>query len=620
MTDVLLVTAPFLSVLRPALGVSNLSAVLQKQSIDCQISYLNMAFADWIGVDLNEFVCEDIPTSLLVGEAVFSDKMHSSGPEALGAYLRSLSRWISGEKHRELMRAFEQVEPFLKQMADELLQKQPRIIGFSSTFQQNCASLQLARLIKAKNPGIITVFGGANCEGPMGAAILKHHPQVDQVFSGEAENSFPEFVQKAIKESATKPMPRETRPSLPVDMTSLPVPDYSDYFAALNNSSYQHRIRPTILFETSRGCWWGAKHHCRFCGLNGDHMNYRSKTDDQVLDELQYLSRHWSVNDFQAADNIMDLQHVNTVFRQLPELLPDARFFFEIKANMKYQQLQTIADAGVKHVQPGIESLDDAVLQELEKGVTAAQNVCLLRDCAELGIKVIWNILCGIPHDTAEQYQQMAALVPLLEHLDPPSGCSVVRLDRFSPYHEKPAQTGYQNIQPCEAYRHVYDLSDEALEQLAYFFTAEPTDVPDFDYVKPLREAISQWQQAVRESAHLPELKLLSTGGFHLIKDTRQVAGEALSVISPEEAQLLIELRRPGKIKAVMARMADQSVDWLEVHQRLLDKKLLAILGERSVTLAVMPDLQTQPEPESPVYPGGQLLKAPIIPLQQSNS
>ena len=62
------------------------------------------------------------------------------------------------------------------------------------------------------------------------------------------------------------------------EMDTLPFPDYSDYFHDLERSSSAINIFPTLLFETSRGCWWGAKSHCTFCGLNGGSMTFRSKT------------------------------------------------------------------------------------------------------------------------------------------------------------------------------------------------------------------------------------------------------------------------------------------------------------------------------------------------------
>ena len=56
------------------------------------------------------------------------------------------------------------------------------IVGFTVAFQQTCASLSLARRIKARHPSARIVFGGANREGVMGATILKRFKFVDLCF------------------------------------------------------------------------------------------------------------------------------------------------------------------------------------------------------------------------------------------------------------------------------------------------------------------------------------------------------------------------------------------------------------------------------------------------------
>ncbi|MBL4659275.1 MAG: RiPP maturation radical SAM C-methyltransferase [Alcanivoracaceae bacterium] len=622
MSDVALVTAPFLSILRPALGVSNLTAVLKERHISCEVNYLNISFASLIGADLNEFICEEIPTSFLVGEAIFSDKIKRQGVDALHQYLQRCKHIIPEKQRALIIKAFQMTDTFIDEMAQKLIAGQPRLIGFSSTFQQNCASLAIAKAVKNIAPDIITCFGGANCEGPMGKALLTHFPAVDYVFSGEAENSFPTFLEQLLNNkpistdnltvfSRTKPN-KFTEPK-PVIMDDIPIPEYGDYFSSLKKSGLADRVTSTILFETSRGCWWGAKHHCRFCGLNGHNMNFRSKSPDKILNELEVLSKRWQINHFQAADNIMDLKHVNTVFEKIPERLPNLNFFYEIKANMKRFQLQSIANAGVSHVQPGIESLDDDILKEIEKGVTAAQNISLLRDCAELGIRVIWNILCGLPNDTAEQYQIMAKLIPALEHLDPPSGCSMVRLDRFSPYFQKAKELGYVELKPCAGYAFVYDLQPQELAEMAYFFDAKAVGVPTGDYVKPLRNSIKKWRKNAFESTVAPELKLLSIGTVNLIKDSRKIATSPLRKLSQTEAKLLVKFRKPTRFSHFKKQHVNEGKDWSKAYQRLLKWQYIIEVGGRSVSLVTSPDLHEDPQQEMPIYPGGRLLPINII-------
>ncbi len=67
---------------------------------------------------------------------------------------------------------------------------QPDLVGFSSTFQQNVPSLALAQQLKRQQPSLPVLFGGGNCERPMGPALHRNFTFVDYVVSGEAEVAF----------------------------------------------------------------------------------------------------------------------------------------------------------------------------------------------------------------------------------------------------------------------------------------------------------------------------------------------------------------------------------------------------------------------------------------------
>ena len=40
-----------------------------------------------------------------------------------------------------------------------------------------------------------------------------------------------------------------------------------------------------LYLEGSRGCWWGQKHPCSFCGLNGRKNVYRYKSAGRLYEE-----------------------------------------------------------------------------------------------------------------------------------------------------------------------------------------------------------------------------------------------------------------------------------------------------------------------------------------------
>ena len=54
------------------------------------------------------------------------------------------------------------------------------VVGFTSTFQQNVASLALARAIKEEHPRVTTLFGGANFDSVMGLEYLRVFPGTEQ--------------------------------------------------------------------------------------------------------------------------------------------------------------------------------------------------------------------------------------------------------------------------------------------------------------------------------------------------------------------------------------------------------------------------------------------------------
>ena len=619
MVDVCIAAAPFLSVARPALGASALIGELAKAGIEARLDYINMRFADRVGLDICEHVAEKTATHFLIGEWVFSDAIHGglhAGDRS--DYEARMRAYVGEETFVALQQMRSHVPAFIDDMARHLCQSDARIIGFTTSFQQNCASLAIAQAVKALDPARIIVFGGANCDGPMGAALAEAYPFIDHVFQGEADVSFPRFVQQVLNDEA--PRSRLVTGTPVMEMDALAVPDFSDYFQTLNHVSFGDRVAPGLLFESSRGCWWGAKHHCTFCGLNGTGMTYRSKSHDRVLDEINQHHTAYGVDLFEAADNIMNMRHVAGIFDRLAEENTDLKFFYEIKSNMRPELMERIAKGGVTWVQPGIESLHDTILEKMNKGVKGLHNVRLLRSCQEIGIKPVWNLLAGFPGETADQYDWMASIMPALEHLDPPTGCSVIRLDRFSPYHNEATEMGYRNVRPAAAYRAVYGLSDAALNEIAYFFEGDAENIPDGGYLDPVSDAISQWraehgQDGAMTRSGLPELTLIDAGPVVMLKDTRRISSRPVRILTANQTRVLSDLREPGMPATIMDRaepLPDPSEPWMDAYRTLLE---WAVVIEDSfghaVSLVCETNRRVHPDADLVTFPGGSI-SAPV--------
>src|SRR5262249_25957482 len=153
-------------------------------------------------------------------------------------------------------------------------------------------------------------------------------PFIDYVCSGESEQSFPALVRQIRKRGGSqipgviyRDADGKSEMTGPADMISemdaLPYPDFSDYFHDMTTSPAATCVVPTLLFETSRGCWWGAKQHCTFCGLNGGTMAFRSKSAHRSLDELEYLVDRWQTDHVEAVDNILDMKYFSDMLPAL---------------------------------------------------------------------------------------------------------------------------------------------------------------------------------------------------------------------------------------------------------------------------------------------------------------
>jgi ribosomal peptide maturation radical SAM protein 1 len=491
--DVYLVSMPFSSLSEPSMALGLLTASLRDAGIPVRALYPCIWFAEDVGLDVYAAIYGS-KQEFLIGEWVFSRAAFPaldtdddeylervlSAPVSRGLLQRS---HFAGDPRAALLAAREVAASFVARVAARVLEGEPGLVGCTSTFAQHCASLALLRAIKELAPEVVTVMGGANCEAAMGVTTVKNFPWVDFVVSGEADLLFPHLCRRVLENGREASLSDlhgvlharhssvlfgSTPPRASIDrMDSVPIPDFDDFFSTLTQSRLRDFIAPALALETSRGCWWGQKHHCTFCGLNGSNMTFRSKSAERVAGELDYLSQRHQLRKFNIVDNILDLRYIEDLLPRLPGAEPYT-LFYETKSNLRRDQMKKLAQAGIRKLQPGVESMHDEILRLIDKGTTALQNVQLLVWARELGVFIAWNLLWDVPGEQDAWYAEMAEWLPLISHLQPP-GVDRIQFHRFSPYHERPDAWGL-HLSPCTAYRYVYPLAPDQLAHLAYYF------------------------------------------------------------------------------------------------------------------------------------------------------
>ncbi len=510
---VLLVSMPFGALERPALSLGLLQAHCRRLDVACETRYLTFDFAERVGI----------------GNYLW--------PYADAAYVDEILRrtWhVNDGDLARLWRMRPAVEPYLEHCLAAVPWDDHTFVGFTSVFQQNIASLALAARVKRAHPGITIAFGGANWEDAMGVALQEQFAFVDLVFSGEADESFPAVLAarrrgdgvhgiRGVSAAATRRVAQLAPAARVQDLDRVPVPDFDPFLTQMRASPAAAGVAPTILMETARGCWWGERQHCTFCGLNGATMAFRSKSPARVLSEIRFLRDRYGVRTFGIVDDILDMRYFRTVLPQLAEAKLDIEFFWEVKANLGYGQVRQLRDAGILFIQPGIESLSDHVLKVMRKGTTGFRNIELMKWCREYGVAPYWNLLYGFPGETAEDYQESLGLIRAIWHLDPPTGCGPIRMDRFSPYHSDPAGFGMVNVRPMAAFSYLYPFDRRKLSDIAYYFDFDYADGrADDAYASEVIELTRAWMadkaRGTLEMRHEPD------GSLHVLDTRRELA------------------------------------------------------------------------------------------------
>jgi magnesium-protoporphyrin IX monomethyl ester (oxidative) cyclase len=608
-----------------ALGL--LKAALREADISVSVLYPCVWFAEEVGLDVYVFI-SDSKQEFLAGEwafagAAFPD-FHPDHEAYLDAVLsaavsRGLLRRSSftSDPRDALWKARKAAPAFIEKVALRVLEKRPGIVGCTSTFMQHCASLAVLGKIRELAPEVVTVIGGANCEGAMGVAARKCFPWLDFVVSGEADYLFPDLCRKiftsgknipaqelplgVISSKYPGPIFNAEAPRASVQqMDKTPVPDFDDYFAALRLSPLRDFISPGLAMETSRGCWWGKVHHCTFCGLNGGNMAFRSKSSDRVVSELEELSERYGIRKFNIVDNILDLSYIQTVLPRLAAGEPYT-LFFETKANLKRDQLERLAEAGIRRLQPGIESMHDEILKLIDKGTTALQNVRLLKWAREIGVFITWNFLWDIPGEKDEWYREMAEWLPMVSHLQPP-GVDRIQFHRFSPYHQRPESFGL-SLLPFLLYNYVYPVASAQMRDLAYYFHDQERQSAKEElerrvHLKKVMKVLAVWnmlwgQGGLKRIGEKPVLVMKEEKDRIYIKDTRPCAISPSHILEGLACQIYKVCDDIHTCSGILNALAKNQPSYLSAEKvqnaldELQERKILLRLNDRYMRLAL---------------------------------
>lgn len=542
-----LVQMPLASITRPSLPLSVMKTQLRAANIRAKVFNFNVEFSRRVRPSRYEILTRFKSVEPPVGEWLFTRAAFGADPERDARFFALIGPEITSLPYVDDPFAWlhhvrdDLVPAFLEDCLARLDQwGRPRVVAFSSTFSQTIPALALGRMLKERRPEVRVVYGGACFHGDAGRELIDHLPFIDGVALGEADDIIVPLFSALSEDREPEELPglvwryrsgrlAEGPPGGPIDralLDELPDPDFDDYFREIvrvglgKNTGFLNRI--FLPFEAARGCWWGAKQHCTFCGLNPQGMEHRARSPERVRRQLAALCKRYPTHRFQAADTIMAESYFNDLLPSLRANPParDLRLYWCVKSNLKRGQVERLAEANVRFIQPGIESLSTPLLKKLRKGASGLQNVHLLKLCREYAIVPYWNLLVGAPGETVADYTTMADWIAKIVHLYPPfGGAQAMECHRNSPYFNEPGRWA-EDHRPLPWYDALYP-ADIDTSRIAYYFSVRWKDTLPREVHQPVVDAVLEWLRIWDQDEVLPSLTSRATPDGLVIEDRR---------------------------------------------------------------------------------------------------
>jgi hypothetical protein len=191
---------PFASLYRPSIQLGLLKSIVDSHEFPTATFHLNLDFAQQIRPALYEHLCQHrgrLYGDWLLSLAAFDEAAPDQATALLDAFPTEVDALLNELKTtRERLGEIRHVEIplYLDRLMEAIPWQQFRVIGFTSTFQQNAASFALARRIKRRYFDICLLFGGANFEGEMGEERIRSVDCIDYAIVGEGDQTFPELL------------------------------------------------------------------------------------------------------------------------------------------------------------------------------------------------------------------------------------------------------------------------------------------------------------------------------------------------------------------------------------------------------------------------------------------
>jgi hypothetical protein len=310
--------------------------------------------------------------------------------------------FATGLNEEEQDRASALVEDWTK----DILKLNPKFIGISVfTYQNRVATRLFCKHIRRLSTVKIILGGqGLSDGGILGVSgfgkQLYDEKLTDFWVRSEGEISLVELLKNNIDYPGIN---SDTFKQID-DLDSIPFPNYDDYELDL----YEFK---TLPITGSRGC----VRACSFCDIH-DHWDYRYRTGQNMADEVLYLNKKYSVNEFNFTDslingNLKEFKKFTKITANFNRNLTDpirwsSQFIIRSSGQVNEQYWQDIAESGGHKLAIGVETGSDTVRTHMNKKFSNEDLDYTMTMLDKYNITCTFLMIVGYPTETEKDFQE----------------------------------------------------------------------------------------------------------------------------------------------------------------------------------------------------------------------
>jgi len=182
-----------------------------------------------------------------------------------------------------------------------------------------------------------------------------------------------------------------------------------DYFLS-------HTLYPEVQIFTSRGC----PQRCAFCSWPETLMgrSYRSRSPNNVAEEFEYIQNELpEVKEIFIEDDTFTVnkKRVVEICKEIKKRKIDILWSCDARADLDYETMKVMKDAGCRLLDVGYESGDDKILGSIKKGINTEQMREFAKNSKKAGLLTIGDFIFGLPGETKESANKTIKLAKELK-------------------------------------------------------------------------------------------------------------------------------------------------------------------------------------------------------------